>query len=971
MSSARTIRLPGGRGRNAGAGRLFTFHGSFTEKTAAQKKEAATPGSFIRTVWYRTGPRYAVLSKQNPRPVTAYGVVTGYSTRGRKWQQEHYESKSGDARIRAKQLRKLGFKVSVSSEGAQVTPVGTVRMTMITVDDVDPDRSIPAPDRVERMNPEYSGDPRWTVARFPSKCKKCGRDIAKGEQIFYYPRNKTVYCNREDCGKQAARDFGGEAADERFLRGNPGYATAQLAIAAARRSPKKHARYIARKDGQWKFVTLREVERSTHYVVRPDGSVSLEGGWRGTKTFPPMGGEPGLRAARVVNSRRRNVGPIEQIGPGKYRVDNERGTILTLIKKPWGWEVQGDNVRTRVAWRGAGVHTFKTLKEVEGRYKAFRGISEVIKENPRGGPPKKKYCEMCGRKSGLRQAPDPAGKEKTLCRECRQGSAGILAEGGLEAWKKKQGYNPKGSSRLTVPERHQLKIARDTLRMPGAMAGVMGGPSKAEAREIFRRLMAKARGVKNPPSTARARAKKNLEFSRWQRVKAEYPYPRTLKVGRLTVMQPRAGVYQVILPSGSHSPNLGSQRAVMSWIRQYGGGAEQNSRRPKRANSVIWGGKRRNVTWGKSGVDPARDTAAFKKAVQQLFPGKEIKDLSKQEFSAAAQLAWEMLHGKKKANPVQKVPGGWRAVVRGRMGPVLPSRRDAEIYADSFRNPPRKKVKPKAKLTLPKPTRREKAAAAREAKGIEQWMRRQGIINPRRRRNAFQEVIKEGSRQAVISANQADGPYWIRLYVNNGETATLLYKKAKTIAGARKIANKMLEPYRTGNPRRRRNYEDATDLYTKFHGKEPDKVTDTGMPIEDYANHPELGQLGKLVSITFGDEESEKPWKKKIEWQGKEAPDLAAEPGGAQLYIIGGNQDLGSQLESLPIETDKEMLDLGFAYQVEYFTRKAFDNHQPVTYYHDLGEETGDMPRLVYDRTKQRIHIVGGAYKVKPEGIVN
>lgn len=29
------------------------------------------------------------------------------------------------------------------------------------------------------------------------------------------------------------------------------------------------------------------------------------------------------------------------------------------------------------------------------------------------------------------------------------------------------------------------------------------------------------------------------------------------------------------------------------------------------------------------------------------------------------------------------------------------------------------------------------------------------------------------------------------------------------------------------------------------------------------------------------------------------------------------------------------------------------------------------VPRLVYDRTKQRIHIVGGAYKVKPEGIVN
>jgi hypothetical protein len=41
---------------------------------------------------------------------------------------------------------------------------------------------------------------------------------------------------------------------------------------------------------------------------------------------------------------------------------------------------------------------------------------------------------------------------------------------------------------LTVPERHQLKIARDTLRMSDAMAGIMGGPTKAQAREIIFRL---------------------------------------------------------------------------------------------------------------------------------------------------------------------------------------------------------------------------------------------------------------------------------------------------------------------------------------------------------------------------------------------------------------------------------------------------------------------------------------------------
>jgi len=41
---------------------------------------------------------------------------------------------------------------------------------------------------------------------------------------------------------------------------------------------------------------------------------------------------------------------------------------------------------------------------------------------------------------------------------------------------------------LSVPDQHRLKIARDTLKMPDAMVGVMGGPTKQEAREIVREL---------------------------------------------------------------------------------------------------------------------------------------------------------------------------------------------------------------------------------------------------------------------------------------------------------------------------------------------------------------------------------------------------------------------------------------------------------------------------------------------------
>jgi hypothetical protein len=58
------------------------------------------------------------------------------------------------------------------------------------------------------------------------------------------------------------------------------------------------------------------------------------------------------------------------------------------------------------------------------------------------------------------------------------------------------------------------------------------------------------------------------------------------------------------------------------------------------------------------------------------------------------------------------------------------------------------------------------------------------------------ERITNGSRQVVIATNDNEGkvgPFWSRLYVNNGETATLLHKSAQTLKGARKQAAKMLE----------------------------------------------------------------------------------------------------------------------------------------------------------------------------------
>ena len=65
--------------------------------------------------------------------------------------------------------------------------------------------------------------------------------------------------------------------------------------------------------------------------------------------------------------------------------------------------------------------------------------------------------------------------------------------------KKKSRIRSSGKRELTAPEKH-LRIARDTLRMPNAMVGVMNEPAKAETRGIIRRLTGKKK-QENPLKT--------------------------------------------------------------------------------------------------------------------------------------------------------------------------------------------------------------------------------------------------------------------------------------------------------------------------------------------------------------------------------------------------------------------------------------------------------------------------------------
>ncbi len=68
--------------------------------------------------------------------------------------------------------------------------------------------------------------------------------------------------------------------------------------------------------------------------------------------------------------------------------------------------------------------------------------------------------------------------------------------------------NPMGR-KLSVPERHQLRIARDTLKLNDVGVSVLGGMTKPEARAVIKRLTGKtAKG--NPRKIRRSSTKKSL-----------------------------------------------------------------------------------------------------------------------------------------------------------------------------------------------------------------------------------------------------------------------------------------------------------------------------------------------------------------------------------------------------------------------------------------------------------------------------
>jgi hypothetical protein len=195
-----------------------------------------------------------------------------------------------------------------------------------------------------------------------------------------------------------------------------------------------------------------------------------------------------------------------------------------------------------------------------------------------------------------------------------------------------------------------------------------------------------------------------------------------------------------------------------------------------------------------------------------------------------------------------------------------------------------------------------------------------------------------------------------------------------------------------GNPgkgkkakRRKRNatteMEQAVDLFTEFHGRDPEEVITLQRSAAMRLDYTALGPLYGFGLYVEGEKiPNPNHWEAypgAIECR-EAGIMLAANPDGTQLYTIGGDQDFSSLAERIEgVDANKDLMNFGELAFVVYLARKSMDDFHEIEYVHAFGmldsrhvpDPAARRPILGYEKLKRELFIVGGSYTVAAPGI--
>ena len=203
--------------------------------------------------------------------------------------------------------------------------------------------------------------------------------------------------------------------------------------------------------------------------------------------------------------------------------------------------------------------------------------------------------------------------------------------------------------------------------------------------------------------------------------------------------------------------------------------------------------------------------------------------------------------------------------------------------------------------------------------------------------------------------------------------------------------------------RKRRNpgsVDRAEDLYRQFHGREPSGVYELHTSAKRRRDYTILGPL-VAIGVNAEKYDQVKRGASKTQWENYKVehwdqlshlafltpqqiafckktledparyldncPLLASSPNGKQLYAITPDPPV-IDLSQFDTDASKDFVDLGEATFVVYIAKKP---DVPYEWVHELGEEGGTRPRLMYNRLGRELFFIGGSYTVEAPGIVN
>ena len=165
---------------------------------------------------------------------------------------------------------------------------------------------------------------------------------------------------------------------------------------------------------------------------------------------------------------------------------------------------------------------------------------------------------------------------------------------------------------------------------------------------------------------------------------------------------------------------------------------------------------------------------------------------------------------------------------------------------------------------------------------------------------------------------------------------------------------------RKGNPE-----SSATDLFKRFHGRDPETVkTITTQEHE----HEYLTELGKLLEVQVA---TLSGLQVTIRFD-KDQVLLASSEDGKQLFIEGDVELDLAKMKMAGSKWERDLMTLGTLTQFTYRARKTHIDDKEVDYFHNTAEAGGPtQPLLLYEPRNHKLLVSGGNYVTTSRGVEN